>query len=136
MLGAWMKMLGNFAEILVKFRILGVVDMKSATDYWLGKKLPKKRQNCRYNGDISAFSDFLPVFLHSSCLLAWSTRSKHTLATLHSSCLLGQLGQSTKMITLHGKGIQTHVKRFKLNPWQPLSQLCSSLYMDKYYYIK
>ena len=39
---AWMKMLGYFVEILVKYHISGGVDTKLITNYWLGKKILEK----------------------------------------------------------------------------------------------
>ena len=129
-INSWIKMPGNFVEIFTKFRILGVVDTKLGIDYWSSKKFSKNWQNCQYVDNISTFFNFLG--------------NSHTPA---SSFLLSQLRQSTlqlvNLVKAHkwynlykGKRIQTQVKRFKLNPWQLLSQLCSLLYMNKHYSIK
>lgn len=74
----WMKMLINFMEISMKFWISEVVNTRLISDYWLANISPI----------------FPSIFLRSSYLFAWSTRSKYK-----------------NDLTLHKKGIPTWVKR-------------------------
>ena len=70
---SWFEKLGNFTNILAKYRILEVAETKSATYYRLKEKLPKNLQNI---ADILVISWFFSENIKRDSTRAWAREDK------------------------------------------------------------